>query len=64
MEKKIAEISETFEHLRFAECLTLIDQTLKKSAKADKKKQQIAPLEMRLIKIFKVGCLVSLGRYH
>jgi len=64
MEKKIAEISETFEHLRFTECLTLIDQTLKKSTKADKKKQQITPSEMRLIKIFKVGCLVSLGRYH
>ena len=64
MEKKIAEISETFEHLKFAECLNMIEQTLKKSAKTDKKKQQISPSEMRLIKIFKVGCHVSLGQYH
>ncbi len=65
MEKKLAEINEAFEHMRFEDCLVIIDHTIKKFSKPDKKKQQtISPREIRVINAFKTGCLVSLGKFH
>lgn len=64
MEKKINEINEAFEHQRFEECLTIIEQTLKKYSKPDKKKQQVTPKDIKEVQCFKVGCLVSLAKFH
>jgi hypothetical protein len=46
--------------------LSIIDHTLKKISKNDKKKPQpvITDIEMKIIKCFKAGSLVSLGQYH
>lgn len=63
MEKKISEISEAFERLRFGQALANIEQTLKKNAKQDKKKQ-FGIVEQKVIDTFRVGCLVSLGKTH
>ena len=64
MEKKLLEMNEAFEHLRFAECLSIIDQLVKKFSKPDKKNKALGPTELKVIKCFKVGSLVSLGRHH
>lgn len=39
MEGKLVQINEVFEHCRFTECLTLIEQTAKKYSKPDNKKK-------------------------
>ena len=58
------EMNEAFEHLRFAECLSIIDQLVKKFTKPDKKSKALGPIELKVVKCFKVGSLVSLGRHH
>lgn len=63
MQKKIGEISDAFERLRFGQALANIEQTLKKNAKQDKKKQ-LGVVELKVIDTFRVGCLVSLGKTH
>lgn len=64
MEKKLFEINEAFEHLRFSDCLATIDQLVKKYSKPDKKKQTLSERELTVVKCFRAGALVSLGRYH
>jgi hypothetical protein len=50
--------------MRFTECLVIIEQTLKKFAKPDKKKQQLSEKDIKAVYCFKVGCLASLGKFH
>lgn len=64
MEKKIGDISDAFEHYKFAEALSIIEQTLKKSTKQDKKKEPLHDKYLKIILCFRIGALASLGRVH
>lgn len=49
--------------MRHTEALALIDQTLKKHAKQDKK-SKLSESELRVVQLFKAGSLLSLARFH